>query len=114
MASSPITPPENQDLDSVLRENRVFTPPEAFAKAAHVGSLADYEARYKRSIEDPETFWAEAARELDWFEPWTKVLDWNLPWAKWFVGGKLNMSSQLRRSPRPGHARQQNCHPLGR
>ena len=92
MASSSVPPPENQDLDSVLRENRVFQPPAEFAKLAHVKSLTDYEARYKKSIEDPEAFWAEAARELDWFEPWSKVLDWNLPWAKWFVGGKLNMS----------------------
>jgi acetyl-CoA synthetase len=92
MSSSPVQPPENQDLDSVLRENRVFQPPVEFAKAAHVKSLEDYEARYKKSIEDPEAFWADAAHELDWFEPWTKVLDWNLPWAKWFVGGKLNLS----------------------
>ncbi len=47
---------------------------------------------YKESIEDPEKFWATAARELDWFKPWDKVLDWNLPSAKWFVGGKLNLS----------------------
>ncbi len=72
MASSSVPPPENQDLDSVLRENRVFQPPAEFAKLSHVKSLADYEARYKKSIEDPEAFWAEAARELDWFEPWTK------------------------------------------
>jgi acetyl-CoA synthetase len=92
MPSSSVPVPENQDLDSVLRENRVFPPPEAFAAAAHVKSLAEYEALYKKSIADPEAFWAEAAKDLDWFEPWNKVLDWNLPWAKWFVGGKLNLS----------------------
>lgn len=47
---------------------------------------------YRRSIEQPEEFWADAAREIDWFEPWTKVLEWDQPWAKWFVGGKLNLS----------------------
>ena len=47
---------------------------------------------YRHSIEHPEEFWADAARELDWFEPWTKVLEWEQPWAKWFVGGKLNLS----------------------
>jgi acetyl-CoA synthetase len=47
---------------------------------------------YKQSIEDPEGFWAGAAKDLHWFKPWDKVLEWNLPWAKWFVGGKLNLS----------------------
>jgi acetyl-CoA synthetase len=82
----------NQDLDSTLRETRVFPPPEEFARKAHIQSLEQYEALYKKSIEDPEAFWADAARELHWFKPWDKVLEWNLPWAKWFVGGKLNLS----------------------
>ncbi|HEV2214053.1 MAG TPA: AMP-binding protein, partial [Terracidiphilus sp.] len=81
----------NQDLDSTLRENRVFPPPPEFARHAHIKSLEEYEALYKKSIEDPEAFWAEAASELHWFEPWTKVLEWDHPWAKWFVGGKLNL-----------------------
>jgi len=82
----------NRDIDSTLRENRVFPPPEEFSARAHIKSLEEYEALYKQSIEDPEKFWAGAARELHWFKPWDKVLEWNLPWAKWFVGGKLNLS----------------------
>ncbi len=81
----------NVNLDSTLRENRVFPVPEAFAQNAHVKSLAEYEEMYQRSVADPEAFWADVAKELHWFEPWTKVLEWNLPWAKWFVGGKLNL-----------------------
>ena len=54
----------NQDLDSTLRENRIFPPPEEFARKAHIQSLEQYEALYKKSIEDPEAFWAEAAKEL--------------------------------------------------
>ncbi|HUD15519.1 MAG TPA: AMP-binding protein, partial [Terracidiphilus sp.] len=92
MSSLPVPAVGNQDIDSTLRENRVFPPPPEFSAKAHIKSLAEYEALYKRSIEDPEGFWAEAAGELDWFKPWDKVLDWNLPWAKWFVGGKLNLS----------------------
>jgi acetyl-CoA synthetase len=76
----------NQDIDSTLRENRVFPPPEEFSAKAHIKSLEEYEALYKQSIEDPEKFWAGVARELHWFKPWEKVLEWNLPWAKWFVG----------------------------
>ncbi len=82
----------HQDLESTLREDRVFPPSEVFSAQAHVRSLDEYEAMYARSIADPEAFWAEAARELTWFEPWTQVLEWDLPWAKWFVGGKLNLS----------------------
>jgi len=47
---------------------------------------------YRRSVERPEEFWGEAASELDWFAPWTKVLDGEGKDAKWFVGGKLNLS----------------------
>ena len=79
-------------FSSMLRENRVFPPPSAFAAKARIGSMEAYEALYARSIQDPESFWAEAARELHWFAPWTRVLDWQLPHAKWFVGGKLNLS----------------------
>ncbi len=82
----------NQDLESTLRENRVFPPPEEFSKQAHIKSLGEYEAMYKKSIEDPEAFWAGIAKELHWFKPWDKVLEWNLPSAKWFVGGKMNLS----------------------
>ena len=91
MSSSPISSLASQDLDSILRENRVFPPPAEFSSKAHIKSLEEYEALYKQSIEDPETFWAGVAKELHWFKPWDKVLDWNLPWAKWFVGGKTNL-----------------------
>jgi acetyl-CoA synthetase len=79
------------NLSSILRENRVFPPPPDFAAKAHVKSLEEYETLYRRSIDDPEDFWAEVARELHWFAPWTKVLDWELPWARWFVNGKTNL-----------------------
>ena len=83
---------EHTNLDSSLRENRVFAPPAEFAAKAHVKSLEQYEAMYRRSVEQPEEFWAEAASELDWFAPWTKVLEGEGKDAKWFVGGKLNLS----------------------
>ncbi|MFP5207026.1 MAG: acetate--CoA ligase [Acidobacteriota bacterium] len=92
MTSAPASHPAHQDIDSTLRENRVFPPPQEFSARAYVQSLEQYETMYRDSIADPETFWATAARELDWFEPWQKVLEWDLPWAKWFVGGKLNLS----------------------
>ncbi len=47
--------------------------------------------RYARRADaDPEGFWGECAKNLDWFKPFGKVLDWKFPFAKWFVGGKIN------------------------
>ena len=89
---SSTTTSTDPNLDSVLRENRVFPPPAEFASKAHIKSLAEYEEIYRRSVESPEEFWAEAANELYWFKQWDKVLEWNLPWAKWFVGGRINLS----------------------
>jgi acetyl-CoA synthetase len=91
MSSLPVTAISQNDIDTILRENRVFPPPEEFSRKAHIKSLEEYEALYKRSIDDPEGFWADVARELHWFKPWTKVLEWDLPSAKWFVGGKMNL-----------------------
>ena len=79
-------------FDSVLQENRVFTPPKEFSKLAHIKSLAQYRKLYKESITSPEKFWAKQAKnELVWFKPWKKVLQWNEPLAKWFIGGQLNV-----------------------
>jgi len=51
-----------------------------------------YDAIYKRSIEDPEGFWGEAAEELHWFRKWDKVLDDSVsPFFKWFTGGTTNL-----------------------
>jgi len=54
MSSLPVPAPLNQDIDSTLRENRVFPPPPEFSEKAHIKSLAEYEALYKQSIDDPE------------------------------------------------------------
>jgi acetyl-CoA synthetase len=53
-----------------------------------------YAEMHRRSIEDPNGFWAEQARKLDWYKTWDRVLDWNPPYARWFVGGKLNACYQ--------------------
>lgn len=92
MTTVPVSDAANHDIDSTLREHRVFPPAPEFSAKAHVKSLEQYEAMYRESIEDPEKFWANAAQDLHWFKPWDKVLEWNLPWAKWFVGGKINLS----------------------
>jgi acetyl-CoA synthetase len=78
-------------MDSLLRENRVFPPPAEFAAEAHIKSLEQYEAMYRRSVDDPKAFWAEAAGELDWFAPWTEVQTGDISHARWFTGGRLNL-----------------------
>ncbi|MGB6630519.1 MAG: acetate--CoA ligase, partial [Terriglobales bacterium] len=80
------------NIDSILDEQRSFPPPAEFSQKAQIKSLAEYEALYKESVEQPEKFWARAAEELHWFKKWDKVLEWNAPWAKWFVGGQVNLS----------------------
>ncbi|HME05429.1 MAG TPA: acetate--CoA ligase [Bryobacteraceae bacterium] len=80
------------DIDSILKEQRIFEPSPEFRSKAHIGSLADYERLYKEAEEHPDEFWAGIAQELHWFKPWDRVLDWQLPFAKWFVGGQINLS----------------------
>jgi acetyl-CoA synthetase len=67
---------------------RTYEPPEDFAQEANVNDASIYE----EAEQDYESFWAERARELHWFEEWDRVLDWDPPEAQWFVGGKLNVS----------------------
>lgn len=82
------------NITSMMQEDRVFGPSPEFSKLAHIKSMAQYRRMYKDSIEQPEVFWDEQARkELVWFKPWKKVLQWKLPDAKWFLGGKLNVSA---------------------
>jgi acetyl-CoA synthetase len=83
----------NNDITSVLTERRKFPPAAAFAQRAHIKTESEYQALYRESIENPELFWAKTAGQLDWFRKFDKVLDWsNAPFAKWFVGGKINLS----------------------
>jgi len=59
-----------------------------------IDSFKDYQSAYKKSVEDPEAFWAAEAEQFTWQKKWDKVLEWNFkdPDVKWFVGGKLNIT----------------------
>jgi acetyl-CoA synthetase len=79
-------------IQSIARAGRSFPPaPDVVARA-----LLDegaYRDLYRRSVEDPEGFWAEmAGKELAWSRRWDRVLDWQPPFARWFDGGTLNVS----------------------
>jgi acetyl-CoA synthetase len=88
-----MAPVDIKDLESVLKEARRFRPPKSFSKQSWVSSEEEYEKLYRKSIKDPEKYWAKIASELHWFKKWTKVLDEKKPpFYKWFVGGKTNLS----------------------
>ena len=78
-----------ENIDTLLKESRVYQPTAQTKAVAHI---QDYESAYKKSIADPERFWSDVAKELEWFSPWTKVLEWNYPWAQWFVGATCNIT----------------------
>src|SRR5687767_13342883 len=80
------------NITSVLQETRLFPPPREFSRQAHIKSLAQYRRLYRESTTAPERFWAKQARQLAWFKPWKSVLKWKAPNAKWFSGGRLNVS----------------------
>jgi acetyl-CoA synthetase len=82
----------SKNIESSLVENRVFKPSPEFSKRARVQSLAQYRNLWEESVKRPDKFWAREAAELHWQKKWTRVLDWKLPFAKWFVGGKINVS----------------------
>ncbi len=86
MATKSVT--ASTPIEALLKEKRKFPPPKEFAKRANVNRASVY----AEAAKNPTKFWERFARELDWFKPWRKVLEWKAPYAKWFVGGKLNVS----------------------
>jgi acetyl-CoA synthetase len=92
MADKAVVDTQGPNIDSILNEQRKFECPPEFSKQAHIKSLEEYERIYQESIDDPDKFWSRIAGELHWFKRWDKVLEWNCPWAKWFVGGRFNLS----------------------
>src|SRR6266704_4752697 len=83
---------DNRNIESHLKEKRVFTPGKEFASKARIKNLAQYQRMYRESIRQPDKFWSREAKELSWQKRWRKVLEWKAPFAKWFIGGKLNLS----------------------
>jgi len=83
---------ESGQIDSVMREERLFSPPPEFVQQARIKSPEQYEAMYREALEDPEGFWGRLAGELHWFRPFEEVLVWNEPFAQWFAGGQTNVS----------------------
>ncbi|MPY93789.1 MAG: AMP-binding protein, partial [Acidimicrobiia bacterium] len=76
-------------ISELLIEERTFPPPPEFRAQALVADRSMWE----EADADYEAFWARQARELlTWSEDFHTTLEWDLPFARWFVGGKLNVS----------------------
>jgi acetyl-CoA synthetase len=77
-------------IDVLMKTEQSFEPPPDFAAQANASDPGVYE----RANEDPEAWWGSWAEKLDWIEPFDEILDWSdPPFAKWFAGGKLNVSA---------------------
>ncbi|MBA2664431.1 MAG: acetate--CoA ligase [Bradymonadaceae bacterium] len=85
---------DQESIQSILKEDRLFEPPAAFAAQALLN--ADKLAALRAEAQaNPEAFWARLAREeLVWEKDFDTTLNWQPPFAKWFEGGKLNVSAQ--------------------
>ncbi len=85
-------------VDSLMKEDRVFPPPDQVSKKAHIQSFGQYEEMYRQSINDPDRFWLEQAESLDWFKKPTVARQyiWDTHARKvehtWFADGELNVS----------------------
>ncbi|HVS42170.1 MAG TPA: AMP-binding protein, partial [Candidatus Dormibacteraeota bacterium] len=76
-------------IEALLQERRSYPPPDGFAAQANVKN----DSIYAEAAADRLGFWARMAREhVSWFQDFDTILEWNLPFAKWFLGGKLNVS----------------------
>ena len=77
-------------------EQSIYYPSPEASKNAYIKNMEEYEAQYRRSVEDPEGYWAERAEQsLTWTKKWDTVLDYSwdpTPTIKWFEGGELNVT----------------------
>ncbi len=81
------------NIDSILHEDRKSSNvSDVLPRQGPRQNSEEYERLYKEAVAEPEKFWGRHRRELHWFKKWDKVLEWNVPSAKWFVGGKINLS----------------------
>ncbi len=77
-----------------MKSGKKYFPSREFQKKAAIKSFRQYKEIYKHSINDPQDFWAERARDLHWFKKWKNVLEYDFTeaYVKWFEGGKINVA----------------------
>jgi acetyl-CoA synthetase len=86
-----------RDLDSLLKEKRIFEPSKILVKETNIKKwmdihdISDYDELLEKAAENPEWFWDDLAGELEWFKPYKKTFEWDPPHAEWFLDGKFNI-----------------------
>jgi acetyl-CoA synthetase len=87
----------SKDLDSLLKEKRIFEPSKTFVDETNIKKwmdehdISDYDELLEKAAENPEWFWDDLATELEWYKPYKKTFEWNPPHAEWFLDGKFNI-----------------------
>ena len=85
-------------IRQMLKDESMIEPSPEFSYKALVKSRQDYDELYRRSIDEPEAFWGQMAREtLDWYRPWDAVEEYDFessrPFVRYFRGAELNASA---------------------
>src|SRR2546423_15076686 len=82
---------DGQPHDRGRRRREDRARPRSKSRPARRRLLSVLDEVYRRSLEEPEAFWADAAAAIDWDEPWERVLDDSrAPFFRWFAGGRMN------------------------
>ena len=87
----------SRDLEALLKEERIFMPSKDVVEKSSIKQwmnkqkIKNYEELIKKANENPDWFWNELSKELEWFKPHKEVLKWNPPHAEWFLDGKFNI-----------------------
>ena len=87
----------SKDLDSLLKEKRIFEPSKTFVEETNIKKwmdkhdISDYDDLLEKAADNPEWFWDDIATELEWYKPYKKTFKWNPPHAEWFLDGKFNI-----------------------
>ncbi|HEX3014392.1 MAG TPA: acetyl-coenzyme A synthetase N-terminal domain-containing protein, partial [Methanobacterium sp.] len=86
-----------KDLEALLKEERIFKPSKDIVEKSNIQhwmnkhEIRNYDELLEKANDNPDWFWDELAKELEWFEPYNNVLEWNPPHAEWFLDGKFNI-----------------------
>ncbi|NLV26310.1 MAG: acetate--CoA ligase [Methanomicrobiales archaeon] len=70
--------------------SKTYIPDPGYKERSYLG---DYYNAYQQFLDDPDRFWGRMAEEIEWIKPWDQVLEWDYPYARWFRGGKINITS---------------------
>ncbi len=92
-------------METVLKETRLFEPPQSFVQKARLSDPQAYRRLREDAEKDPVRFWEQAATEsLDWHRKWDTALNWNPPNAQWYIGGQINAAHNCLDRHLPKHA----------